>query len=255
MVANGPIERTGPGQLDYILNRLNDIERRLDQGSARSTFPFSVGHLGVTDFQIIQSTSGDGSADIYLGNGAGGKLIQIKTDSLYGTKIFVLSDQQGIPMMSTDALAGFGMGTPSWPFPYGGIPEEINMTGATTKGTAATIGQGINYVYNPAVYLQPRVRVRSSTAETFNIYAQFRHADGSTYNTADATYAIPAGTVALRIPEFNGQWVAGDVNHACAVFFKAYCNSGIPANVFTQLSYQSSWGLSQRAYNDSNDLK
>lgn len=254
MVANSPVERVGPGQVDYLLNRLADLERRMDQQGAKSTFPFSVGHANVRDFEIVRSVSGDGSADIYIGDGVGGKLIQVTTDQLYGTKIIRFLDQSGATMMSTDALSGYGWGTPSYPYLYGGW-IEINMVGATTKGTAVEIGRGITYAYNPAAYFKPRIRARSSTSDNIKIFAQFRHADGSTYNTADFATTIAANTIPTLTPDFAAQWTAGDMSGPTAVFFKAYCDTAAPQNVFAQLFYGEGYGISQRAYNDSTAAK
>lgn len=254
MVANSPIERTGNGQIDYLLNRLADIERRLDQGGARSSYPFSVGHLGQTDFQIVPSPSGDGSADILFGDGAGGKMIQITTDTLYGTKIIRFFDQNGKTMMSTDALAGFGWGTPSYPYPYGGR-EELSMATATSKATAIEIGRGINLAYNPSLYVQPRIRARCSTTDNLKVFCQFRHADSSTYDSADFGATVGAGSIAVFQPEFTAQWNADDMNGRTAVFFKAYCDTAAPANMFAQLFYQTGYGWSQRSYEDATALK
>lgn len=249
MVANPPIERIGPGQMDYLLNRLADIERRMDQQGAKSTFPFSIGHNGVRDFSVEPSASGDGTADVFIGNGAGGKLIRVSTDSLYGTKIYQLLDQNGGTMMSTDALASYGLGTPSYPFVYGGF-ESLTLAGATTQGTATEIGRGVNWVYNPATYVSPRVRLFSSTAETVKVFAQWRDGQGNLNNTTDQTYALSAGVAALRFPAFGKNWDANDMNTPCSVFVKAYCTTANPGNVNVQLSYTDGYGVSQRWYND-----
>lgn len=254
MVANSPIERVGPGQLDYLLNRLNEIERRLDQGGARSAYPFSVGHSGVRDFSIEPSASGDGTADILVGDGAGGKLIQVITDSNYGTKILKLLDQSGRTMMSTDALSGFGWGTPSYPYPYGGR-EEVNLSGATSVATALEIGRGVNFAYNPGAYFVPRIRARSATAVTVKVFCQFRHWDNSTYNSADFTFNIAANTITSQFPEYAAQWIDADMSGLTAVFFKAYVSSGVASDVFAQLFYQIGYGFSQRAYNDTGAIK
>jgi hypothetical protein len=249
MVVNNPIERVGPGQVDYLLNRLANLERRLDQGGARSSFPFSVGHLGVTDFQIIPSTSGDGSADIYIGNGAGGKLLQVTTDTQYGTKILRLLDQNGSTMLSTDALAGYGLGTPSLPFVYAGF-ESTNLSGATSQATGREMGRGVNYVYNPAVFINPRVRLFSATAETVKIFMTWRDAQGNLANTADITVNLAANLATIPTCQFGHLWDADDMNFPCAAFVKAYCTSANPANVNVTASYQDGYGVSKKKYDD-----
>jgi len=249
MVANSPIERVGSGQMDYLLNRLADIERRLDQGGARSSYPFSVAHgLGVRDFSIEPSTSGDGTADIFIGDGAGGKLVQIKTSTLYGTKILQILDQQGASMFSTDAAAGYGVGTPSYAFQYAGY-ESNTLSGATSQATAREYARGTNWVYNPATYVQPRVRMLSATAETVKLFAQWQDAQGNLTNTSDITVNLSAGAVSVgAVLPFGHLWDANDMNFTCKVFLKAYCTSGTPANVNITGSYQDGYGISKGFY-------
>lgn len=252
MVANTPPE---PSVNNYaaLAQRLADIERQLDESGRASKFPFVVSHSGVTDFQIIPSTSGDGSADILMGNGAGGKLIRISTDSLYGTKILQIFDQAGATMMSTDALAGFGWGTPSYPFIYSGF-ESLTLAGATSQGTATEIGRGVNFVYNPATFIQPRLRLLSTTNETVKVFAQWRDAQGNLNNTADQTYALSAGVATIQFPPFGKNWQADDMNGICRVFIKGWCSTANPGNITATLSYVDGYGVSQRFYTDNASL-
>ena len=132
MVASGSPQ---PSSDDFaaLVQRLDALQRQISEGSAASKYPFVISHGGVQDFAITPSTSGDGTADIFMGNGAGGKLIRVSTDSVYGTKIYQLLDQAGATMMSTDAKAGFGLGTPSCTFVYGGF-ESQTQAGAPPLG-------------------------------------------------------------------------------------------------------------------------
>lgn len=255
MVVNNPIERVGNGQVDYLLNRLANIERQLNEGTARSSFPFSVGHLGVTDFQIIPSLSGDGSADIYLGNGAGGKLLQVTTDTSYGSKILILRDQAGRTMLSTDAKAGYGLGVPSYPFTWGGYPWNLTLSGNTTKGTAREFARGGNFVYNPACYINPLVRMSSTTSETVQIFCEFKDSQGNITQTADRTIALTANVISLSNIglDFAKLWDADDMNGICYVFIKAYCTTANPANVNIQACYTGGWGISQGFYDQNSN--
>lgn len=246
MVASAAPEPSA-NEFAVLSQRLDDMQRQLDEIGRASKFPLVVGHNGVQDFAITQSASGDGSADIQMGNGAGGKLIQITTDSLYHTKIYRLLDQNGSTMMSTDALAGYGLGTPSLPFVYSGF-ESLNLNGATSQGTAAEIGRGINYIYNPATFINPRVRLFSSTAETVKIFAQWRDAQGNINNTTDVTISLVAGVVGFPACSFGKLWDANDMNAACRVFIKAYCTTANPVNVNATSSYQDGYGVSKKFY-------
>lgn len=248
MVANTPPE---PSVNDYaaLAQRLDDIQRQLDESGRASKFPFVVSHPGgVTDFQIIPSTSGDGSADILMGNGVGGKLIRISTDSLYGTKILQIFDQAGATMMSTDALAGFGWGTPSYPFIYSGF-ESLTLAGATSQGTATEIGRGVNFVYNPATFIQPRLRLLSTTNETVKVFAQWQDAQNNLINTADQTYALTANVPRIVYAPFGKNWQADDMNGICRVFIKGWCSTANPGNVNIASSYVDGYGVSQAFYN------
>jgi hypothetical protein len=250
MVAQNPIERMGPGQVDYLLNRLADIERRLDQGGARSSFPFSVGHLGITDFQIIPSVSGDGSADILIGDGAGGKLVRVFTDTKYGTKIYQVLDQSGKSMMSTDAAAGYGLGTPSLPFVYSGRTWNQTLAGATSQATAVEVARGLNYVYNPVTYIKPIIRIASATAETVRVFCQWRDASGALNNTADQTLTVTAGgfNIDANTCQFGKLWQAADMNGLVAAFIKAYVVGGTPGNVNIMATMGEGNGVSRGFY-------
>lgn len=247
MVASSPPE---PSANDYaaLALRLDAMQRQLDEAGRAAKSPFVVSHNGVQDFAITPSPTGDGTMDILIGDGAGGKLIQVKTDPLYGTKIITFLDQAGKSMMSTDALAGFGWGTPSYPYLFGGT-EEANLAANTSHATAVTIATGVAYAYNPAVYIQPRCRARTSTGGTIRYFAQFRHEDGSTYDSAEVSDAIGVGAVSTTFPEFAGQWTANDMNRPTAVFIKAYSAVGTAANLFVQSYYQAGYGISQAGYN------
>lgn len=246
MVANSPPEPSAD-QYAALVQRLDAMQRQIDEAGRSSKFPFVVSHDGVQDFSIIPSTSGDGTADIAMGNGAGGKLIRVSTDALYGTKIYQLLDQAGASMMSTDAKAGFGLGTPSYPFVYGGY-ESNNLNGATSQGTGREFARGVNFVYNPATFVNPRVRLFSTTAETVKLFAQWRDPQGNVTNTSDITVNLSAGVVALPNCPIGKNWAADDMNGACMVFMKAYCTTANPANVSVTASYQDGYGVSQAWY-------
>lgn len=246
MVASSPPE---PSANDYaaLAQRLDEMQRQLDELGRASKFPFVVSHGSIADFQIIRSSSGDGSADVLLGNGAGGKLIQIITDPTFGTKIFKVLDQGGSTMMSTDAKAGYGLGTPSLPFVYAGF-ESLNLNGATSQGTATEFARGVNYVYNPATFISPRVRLFSATAETVKLFAQWKDFQGNLNNTADITVNLSAGVTALPASKFGKVWDANDMNGVCSVFLKAYCTTANPGNVSITGSYQEGYGISKSFY-------
>lgn len=243
MVANSPPEPTAD-QYAALVQRLDAMQRQIDESGRSSKFPFVVSHGGVQDFSIIPSTSGDGTADIAMGNGAGGRLIRVSTDTTYGTKIYQLLDQAGASMMSTDAKAGFGLGTPSFPFVYAGY-ESNNLSGATSQGTGREFARGVNFVYNPATFVNPRVRLFSTTAETVKMFAQWRDPQGNVTNTADITVNLSAGVVAIPNCPIGKNWAADDMNGVCMVFMKAYCTTANPANVSVTASYQDGYGVSQ----------
>lgn len=249
MVANSPPEPTAD-QYAALVQRLDAMQRQIDESGRSSKFPFVVSHGGVQDFSIIPSTSGDGTADIAMGNGAGGRLIQVLTDTNYGTKIFIIRDQQGAPMMSTDALAGYGLGTPSYPFVYQGFPWNTTLGGCTSQGTAGEIGRGASWVYNPATVLNIAVRATSTTAETLKLFVQWKDVQGNLNNTADQTIAVNAGGSTFDLSNlFAKNWQADDMNGLCFCFIKAYVTSANPGNVGVQCSFGEGYGVSQGFYN------
>lgn len=246
MVASSPPEPSA-NEFAALTVRLDELQRQIDELGRASRFPFIVSHDGIQDFAVIPSTSGDGTASIFLGNGAGGQLIRVITDATYGTKIYQLFDQNGSTMMSTDAAAGYGLGVPSLPFVYAGY-ESLNLSGATSQGTAREFVRGTNYVYNPATFVSARVRFFSTTAETVKVFAQWRDGQGNLNNTAEITVNLAAGVAALPSLPFGKLWDANDMNTSCSVFLKAYCTSGTPANVNVTASYQDGYGASRGYY-------
>lgn len=254
MVASGIPEPShiAGGELAALTTRLDRMSRDHAELSSQPKFPFSASHAGARDFAIVPSPTGDGTADIMIGNGAGGQLIQVKTDPLYRTKILRLLDQQGATMLSTDALAGYGVGVPSYAFPYSGY-ESLNLSGATSQATATEIGRGSAYMYNPATFVQPRIRVVSSTAETVNFFVQWKDVQGNLTNTTNKTFALAAGVPQVLTSSLGGfgkLWQADDMNGLCFAFFKAWCSSANPANISATLSYSEGRGISQAYYID-----
>jgi hypothetical protein len=154
-------------------------------------------------------------------------------------------------MLSTDALAGFGLGTPSYPFVYAGF-ESVTLAGATNQATGKEMARGVNFVYNPATYVNVRVRLSSATAETVKVFAEWRDGQGNITNTADITWALAAGTPAVLGSTFffGKNWQADDMNAPCRVAIKAYCTTANPGNVSATASYVDGYGVSQRFYND-----
>lgn len=241
MVANPQIER--PGSVDFLINELNALKRQVSELTAQSKFPFSVGHNGVTDFSILPSASGDGSADLFVGNGLGDPLLRVFTDATYDQKIAALIDYQGNTLVSTDASAGFGLGNPCLPFLFGGY-EQLNLTGAITAGTATEIGSGHTYAFNPCLWATARIRVTSSTAVTVKVFAAFTGA-ATTHTTTERTITCAAGGTAIQYLDFATYLASGDMKEEVQVQFRAYCSSGTAANANLTLVFNRGMGISK----------
>ncbi|MEU0531971.1 hypothetical protein [Amycolatopsis tolypomycina] len=241
MVANQPVER--PDSMDFLVNRIRQLEQKVAELTAQSKFPFSVSHGSTRDFSVLPSNSGDGSADLYMGNGAGGSLLEVYTDSTYHRKIATLRDMSGRIMLSTDAATGYGLGNPTLPYPYDG-QEQIDLTGATSPGSAVEIGSGSNWPYNPALWVTPRVRTFSAANATVKMFAVFTAA-GGTYTTGERTINITGGVVSISRPEFATYLAAGDIAAAVNVSFKVYCSAGTASGVTAQMWFWRGMGVSK----------
>lgn len=249
MVANSPPEPSAD-TFAALVQRLDAIQRQLDEAGRAAKAPFIVSHNGSQDFAITPSPTGDGTMDILIGDGAGGKLMQIKTDPSYGTKILQFLDQAGNTMMSTDAKAGYGWGTPSYPFTNSGYTWSQTLAGATNQATAKEIGRGMNYVYNPATYIKPIIRIASPTAETVKVFCQWRDFQGNLNSTSDQTLTVTAGgvTIDANTCQFGKLWQADDMNGQCLAFIKAWVLGGTPGNVTIQMTAGEGYGVSQGFY-------
>lgn len=244
MVASPNADFGGDAPVNFLLG----LKRQVDELGRQTKYPLLVSHGGTTDFSLTPSPSGDGTTDVYIGNGVGGALLQVMNDPVYGTKIMSLLDYNGTTMMSTDASAGYGLGVPSYPFLYAGF-ESLNMSGATSVGTATEIGRGQNFVYNPALFVEPRIRISSVSAVTVNIFAQFVGLNLGTVNTTERVFNVNG--VQVQNPDFMCLFPKEDMNNNGKVFIKAYCSAGIGADVSMTVSYNLGYGVSKALYDQS----
>jgi hypothetical protein len=247
MVASSPPE---PSSQDYaaLIQRLDAMQRQIDESGRASRFPFVVSHGGVTDFQVVPSPTLDGTADIFMGDGAGNPAFRTRSVPGSAFKIVELFDASAGLMYSVDSITGYGLGNPVLPYPFGGY-ESLTLNGATTPGTATDIGYGSNWAYNPCTVVQPRIRFLSSTAVTVNLFAAWT-GGVTTYTTTERVINLSAGVPSINFPSFAVNWAAGDMRTASAVTIRAYCSAGIAANANVTLAYRYGAGVS-RGYSDS----
>lgn len=246
MVASPNTERPDGQGSDYLTNKVAELERRLNELSAQSKFPFAIMRNGNKEFSVEASEDGV-STDLIVGNGIGGVIFETFTSVTYGGKGWHLLDYAGAEMVASDTSAGYGLGQPSLPFAYAGW-ESLNMNGATTTGTATTIGQGQNVVYNPSVYVSPRIRVVSTTNETIKHFVQWNGASSGVFNSTERTVALAAGVPQILTPDFIGLFTAADMKLNSRAFFKMYCTTANPANVSATLAYNLGYGASKAFY-------
>ncbi|WP_410644486.1 hypothetical protein [Amycolatopsis sp. lyj-346] len=91
MVASQPIER--PDSPDFLINRLRELEQRVDELTRQSKYPFSISHNGVPDFTVLPNADNSG-AIVSVYDGAGHALIQTDPDTKYG----LARPEQHVPM-------------------------------------------------------------------------------------------------------------------------------------------------------------
>lgn len=248
MVASPERERPQGQGNDYLVNKIAELERRLDQLSAQSKFPFAVMRNGNKEFSIEYSEDGS-TTDLIIGNGIGGISFESFTSLLYGGKGWHLLDYSGNEILASDTSAGYGLGVPCLAFNYAGF-ESLNMNGATSPATATVIAQGGQFVYNPSLLIQPRVRWTASTALTINMFMETSVVSG-TYTTTERVQAISAGGIALLTPAFIELFTSADIKNNCDMRIKAYCSSGVGANASVTVTYNRGFGAS-KAYYDIN---
>lgn len=248
MVVNQPRERPNGQGSDYLANKIAELERRLDELSAQSKFPFAIMRNGNKEFSVELSEDGS-TTDLIVGNGIGGVAFETFTSSLYGGKGFHILDYAGNELIATDTSAGYGLGVPSLGFNYAGF-ESLNMNGATNQATSAIIGQGGQFIYNPSLLIQPRIRWSATTAVTINMYMETSVVSG-TYTTTERVQAIGANSVVVLAPSFIELFQSIDMKNNCDLRLRAYCSAGVGANVSCTLTYQKGYGAS-KAYYDLN---
>lgn len=248
MVANQDIER--PKSVDYLINELNALKRQVAELTSQSKFPFSVSHGGTLDFSVLPSASGDGTADLFVGDGAGNPALRTRSVAGSGFKIVELFDAANNLMYSTDSVTGWGLGNPCFPFLYGG-KESITLAGATSQGTASEIALGSSILYNPNLWLTPQFRFVSPTAATVKVFCVFTAAT-TTYTTTERTISVPSGNSAVQpFLDFAFYLAAADIRQGVQASIKAYVSAGTPGDVNARVTPWRGVGVS-RGYADQN---
>lgn len=226
---------TAPGQAgrpqDSYEQRLAALERKIDEHSRRDLSNSVVSAGGL--FRILNPNGHTGLR--------AGPFAADPTKS-----VLSVNDNNGAPMVSVDYVSGYGLGNPTLAYPYAGF-ESLNLTGATSVGTATEVGVGRNWVYNPALSLMPRVRWFSSTAATVWFFAIFQAPSG-THTTAGHSYALPAAGADIEFPGCAALFQAQDMAEETTVSFRAYCSAGTASNVNVTMTFYRGSGVSKGYY-------
>jgi hypothetical protein len=242
MVAQQPIER--PKSVDPLVNRLDDMQRQIDTLSRRSGFPFVIGHSGLQDFAVVPDPNDPtGNARVVIGNGAGGVILETFYSTVYGGKAARMVDLQGVQMWAHDELAGYGLSHPSMSLPTGpafsGFGNELIANGVET-----TIGQGVNFAYNPAVRVT--ALVRPTTTTTWNYRWKIDYFGGGTV-FSDPVVGVTSGQFCSASLLLPASAMAHQITMSLLV-----TNTGGAQGFF--YGHQRGYGISMAQYNIDNGL-
>lgn len=183
MVANQPIER--PDSSDFIVNKLNSIQRQAGESSRQSKYPFIVSHpdpntqASVPDLQIIPDLNDpNGGSRVILGTGSGGTVLDTAYSLLYGGKVASMYDLSGNVMWRQDELVGYGISHPSM---QGMLSPDFSGQGINSFGTGAetSVAFGEFFAYNPAMRIG--VLLRTGSGGAFNWRFSLTHSAGTVF--------------------------------------------------------------------------
>ncbi|MEV8610118.1 hypothetical protein AB0383_19700 [Amycolatopsis sp. NPDC051373] len=163
------------------MNKLRELEEQIAALGRQTKYPFVVSHgAGFPDFQIVPDPNDpDGNAQVVIGNGAGGVVLETFYSTVYNGKAARMLDLNGTVMWAHDELAGYGLSHPSMSFATGPASDGFGAA-AIANNTETVIGQGWTFCYNPALRLKAFVRPSSTT--TYNFRWQVNHPDGTIFS-------------------------------------------------------------------------
>lgn len=219
--------------IDRIEQRVRELQRELRALARRDLSSVSV---GIGGRMSVKHPNGN-EAVIFGGD----------PDDETGASKFRINDNVGLPMMSADAKAGYGLGNPVFPFPFAGY-ESLNMNGATSQGTATQIGEGTNWLYNPAILVIPRIRIVATSAVTVNVFCKWSGISTAQFNSTERVYTFAGAATQVNYATFTALLAAPDMKAQASARFFAYCSVGVGANVSMTLSYSQGFGCSKGYY-------
>lgn len=217
-----------PPPMDDTARRIRNLEARVDELTRRDLSNAQVGQggrlrglysNGAEAFQFGRDPV-DGENKATINYSGGTRAFGIGPGAVaYGSQEQLrINDLSGSPVLITDELAGYGLSVPNFPMLLNGW-EETDLTGATTSATAASKATGYSYAYNPALHFYIRLRLRDTTASTFNARVRATLPDSSIIESTDTVYSVGANVINIRFmekiillpPEAMGQQIQADV--------------------------------------------
>ncbi|GAB3376178.1 hypothetical protein [Amycolatopsis echigonensis] len=197
MVANDPTER--PGSADFIANKLRDLQQQIDALTRQTKFPFSIGHSGVADFEILPDPDDPGGgAKVRILNGAGQPIFETYYSTIYNGKAARMLDLAGTTMWSLDESAGYGLSNPGMSIVMGG-QARWSFAGSTTVDTAQVVADGYGGAFNPALWVGAELNLENSTlASTFNLWVEVLLAGSVIASSSTDVQSVAANTTSIR---------------------------------------------------------
>ncbi|SFO59553.1 hypothetical protein [Amycolatopsis rubida] len=152
MVANDRVER--PDSPDFLRNKIRELEEKIDALTRQSKFPFSIGHNGIPDFEVLPDPADpSGGAKVRILNGNGVPVFETFYSTVYNGKTARLNDLAGNAVWGQDEAAGYGMSHPSITYPAG-VTFQGTPSATLTGGTAYTIAKGGFMFYHPVLWFK-----------------------------------------------------------------------------------------------------
>ncbi|WP_409186732.1 hypothetical protein F9C11_21825 [Amycolatopsis sp. VS8301801F10] len=245
MVANDRVER--PDSPDFLKNKIRELEEKIDALTRQSKFPFSIGHNGVADFEVLPDPNDpNGGAKVRILNGAGQPIFETFYSMVYSGKAARMLDLSGTTMWSLDESAGYGLSNPGMSITLGG-QARWGYGGNTTAGTAQVVADGYGGAFNPALWVGAELNLENGTlASTFNIWVEVLLAGSVIASSSTDAQSVAANTTDIRSISKMLLLPQSAMQKTIEVRIRAWNSTG--GNAFSQVFPRQCQGISKAFY-------
>lgn len=255
MTSPGYVPGSVPPNNGNTEQRLRDLEKRIDAITRKDLSRANIGQGGRLRGQYsngsesilfgVDPEDGRNKAQIKYSDGNNAFSVSPGNEAFGSLEHLVMWDQSRNVFLSTDELIGYGLSNPTLALPVWGREE---LQPGANAGAAVAMAEGRNFVYNPVVHMQIRVRCAHSAAGTTNLSMFLEVVDQSANVLATSSTQTESVTgVVFSVKTFERQVVLPEsaMGRLCTIRMRVHsptpANYGVTAYPMMCIGTSKSW--------------